>query len=522
LEIQLIPLHLRKATVRRDLVTVVGSLATLIAIVGVFAETAGQLRALISFRREPIVASIMRSTSGFLCTVLVMAAAQFCMGAGEDLNGLQRQLATVEKAKPNDEATIAEICRRIVEADPRDHAAWEKRVRALLALGDLQRCQEALDAWDQPERAAPVVFINLSGDLAEANEQHDKALQCWTRYVKLAPKETATYEKIAWTFEQESRWAEAEKTLTQLIAVKDSAGARVWRARCRMEMRRWDDAVADINKANKLDGSDKDLKTWLPQFETLQEYLPKIKELDKKIAGGNPPFLILDRGLLFNAAQRYELALEDAEAAASGAPTSKRATLQKAQALIALNCADEAGKLHVIVGNAKFTDAALQKTGMLDAKLAGKPGDVALLVERARQCSDMEQYGLALEDATAAVQLDPKSADAMVEKGFARMKMDDAGGATKDFMRATELDAKNAVAWRSLGEIAMDRADYPVAIENFTRSLKLHESPLVLKEREQCYRCSGHNKEADLDYERAQKLSGGGVRSTPAPTPLRK
>jgi len=95
----------------------------------------------------------------------------------------------------------------------------------------------------------------------------------------------------------------------------------------------------------------------------------------------------------------------------------------------------------------------------------------------------------------------------MVELGFARMKLDDIKLARNDFAFATELDPKNAIAWRSLGEIAMDQADYPVAIDNFSRSLKLRESPLVLQKREQCYRNSGHNQEADQDLQRWQKLT---------------
>ena len=457
------------------------------------------VRALINFSRSPIMAC-MRT---LLCVFLVLATA-LAANAGDARKDLQEQLAVAERRDPPDNAAAAEITRRILEIDPHDQSIREKRVRALYNLGDLKRCGEELDAWNHEDKQISIAATDLEGDLADAEGKYDQALQSWNAYVLLQPRATKTCEKIAWLYERENHWDKADGTLTKLIAVKDSAATRVWRARCRMEMRHWDDAVADINKANQLDAGDPDVKQWLPQFETLEASLSKIKAFDGRIARHPEAVPLLDRGLLFHDAGRDDLALQDADAAVAIAPGSRRAILQKAQALIALGRGDDAAKLRVIVAN-DFDEKPLQAIGVLDAKIAAKPRDAGLLTLRARACSDIDQYGLALEDARQAAQLDPKSADALVEVGFAEMKLDDLHKAAKDFTHATELDPKNAVAWRSLGEMAMDRADYPAAIDNFTRSLKLHPSPLVFQKRGECYRNSGHKKEADEDLQLSKK-----------------
>lgn len=461
------------------------------------------MRALMKLRLPPLMAFGMRILLG-LCLVL---AGSLPARADDDRKDLQAQLAAAEQRDPPDQAAIAEISRRLLVLEPGDPALYEKRLRALYDLWQLKLCRKELNAWSAKQPLPD--GSDIAGDLDEADEKYDAALQNWNAWLSLHPRETKTYEKIAWVYERQNRWDKADATLTKLIAIEDSASTRVWRARCRMEMRHWDDAIADINKANQLDAKDDSVKLWLPQFETLEKALPKIKALDRKIAAAKRPdaSLLLDRGLLLADAGRGDLALQDADAALAANPGSKRAILQKALALIATGSPDDAAALHFIVANIIFDNKALQTIGALDAKIAAKPSDAALFTERARACSDIDQFGLALDDAREAVKLDPKSADALVELGFAEMKLDRPHEAAKDFTRATELDPKNAVAWRSLGELAMDRADYPTAIDDFSRSLQFHPSPLVMQKRAQCFLYSGRKKEADDDLRLLKKLN---------------
>src|ERR1700677_2977674 len=87
----------------------------------------------------------MRLLSGTLCVFLVLGMRAMSFAAtGDDLKDLQKQLAVAEQPDNADQAAIAEICRRIVEIDPGNHVAWEKRVRALLELKDLPQMKKVL------------------------------------------------------------------------------------------------------------------------------------------------------------------------------------------------------------------------------------------------------------------------------------------------------------------------------------------------------------------------------------------
>src|SRR5205809_1168227 len=80
------------------------------------------------------------------------------------------------------------------------------------------------------------------------------------------------------------------------IAAEDSAARRVLRACAFLRLHKWDAAYADMAKANKMDPTDSQLKEWLPQFERLQKFLPRIKALDAQISKSpNDVTLLLDR-----------------------------------------------------------------------------------------------------------------------------------------------------------------------------------------------------------------------------------
>jgi tetratricopeptide (TPR) repeat protein len=457
----------------------------------------------------------MRISRIILLGLLVFAGCARIFAAGGDTKDLRAQLAAADDK--HDTPAVAEISRRILKIEPQDQAVWETRVRALLKLGDLEHVKQALDEWEQQAKPSDAAATDLRGDLAWEEKKYDDALRCWSAYLDAKPDAVDTLKKIAWLHESRNEWSDAAAALTKWISSGDAADKRVWRARCYLQMRKWDDAFADIKKANELDASDEAVKQWLPKFETLEKSLPQIKALDAKIAADTTKWpLLLDRALLFYDAERYDLALEDMEDADVFSVYDTNGHLLfncsvqlfTGYTLLAMGRNDDAAKLHMITAHKEFSEVALGKIRKLDAQILDKGPAAAPLTDRARLCNDLEQYALALEDAQFAMERDPHFANAFVEAGFALMKLERTKEAREKFTHATELDPKNFVAWRSLGEIEMERANYADAIGFFTSSLKLHESPKVLEKRATCYRNSGQSKEADADFQRFQKLSG--------------
>src|SRR5207249_7982497 len=126
-----------------------------------------------------------------------------------------------------------------------------------------------------------------------------------------------------------------------------------------------------MKKANKMNPTDPQVKEWLPQFERLEEFLPRIKALDAQISKSpNDVTLLLDRARLFTLAGRPLLALDDAERALKLQPASMRARIQTAEALLQVGRAEDAAKLEVskdlVRGkDSLVTDDALRELGAL-------------------------------------------------------------------------------------------------------------------------------------------------------------
>ncbi len=109
-----------------------------------------------------------------------------------------------------------------------------------------------------------------------------------------------------------------------------------------------------------LDPSNAAVKEWLPQFELLAKFLPRIKALDgqiRKSHGG--AILWLDRARLFTLANRSDLALADCRQAMKLEPRMMRARIQTAEALLDLGRVEDAARLNVSYNLMRATRASM-------------------------------------------------------------------------------------------------------------------------------------------------------------------
>ena len=444
-----------------------------------------------------------------------------------ELRQLRVQLKAAEDAA--DKPAIIELSRRIVAIAPNDSNAWEKLAQAQLDAEDLDRLEETLDAWQKTVRHPPTAIEDFRGDLSLKRKDYENAERHWLAFLATKPSaaDAATeYDELGDLCVEQARWADNAAYRTKAIAAKDSAARRVFRACAFLLLHKWDAAYADMAKANKIDASDSQVKEWLPQFERLQKFLPRIKALDARIAKSpNDPAaagLLLDRARIFTLAGRPLLALDDAERALKLQPTSMRARIQTAEALLDGNRAEDAAKLQVskdlLRGDDKLataspsygghvSDQALRELGALDSRLLANPKDVDALAARSKILRGLLQFTLALADARAALAVDDKSAAAHFEVAHDLDGLGQSKDALAHARTATELDPNDPVKWYYRGILEAQRADFPAAIESQTRSLGIRESLVALREREQCERRLGKVSQADVDLRRIRELA---------------
>jgi tetratricopeptide (TPR) repeat protein len=454
---------------------------------------------------------------------LAIAFLAFCWIAGSmwaaapPAASLRAQLKTAEAE--NDKEATAELSRRILETTPTDSAIWNKLANTQLLLKDFDRCASTLDRWEKAIKPPPPVIEDLRGDLAYQNKDYTEAERHWLAFIAAKPKrdESArTYEKLADLCVVQSRWRENLEFRSRVIALKDTAANRVTRATAFLRLHRWDEAYIDIHKANALDPSDEMVKEWLPQFERLEEFLPRIKALDAQIAKSpEDTALLLDRARAFTLADRPLLALEDCQQAMKLAPGSMRARIQTAEAFLDNSKPEDAAKLQVNRRLARGTnkhvaEQALRQLGAADVLLARNAKDADSLALRAKVLRELHQPTLSLVDARAALAIDDKSAAAHFEAAHDFDELNQPKEAIAHARAATELDPNDAVKWCFRGVLEAQRANFAEAIEAQTRSLALAETLFALEQREHCERRIGKIAEADVDLRRIHELAPAG------------
>src|SRR5262249_40347198 len=283
---------------------------------------------------------------------MLLAGTALAAAEAPELQQLRTQLKTAQDA--TDKPAIIELSRRIVAIASNDSETWDTLAQTQLETDDLDGLERTLDAWQKTTPRPPAAIEDFRAGLCFKRKDYQCAEKHWLAFIATKPRPTdagEAYDNLAEVCAEQARWADHAAYRTKAIAARDTAARRVLRACAFLRLHKWDAAYADMAKANKMDATDPQVKEWLPQFERLQQLLPRIKPLDAQIAKSpNDPAvtgLLLDRARLFTLAGRPLLALDDAERASKLQPASIRARIQLAEALLEVDRPDDAAKLDI-------------------------------------------------------------------------------------------------------------------------------------------------------------------------------
>ena len=302
---------------------------------------------------------------------------------------------------------------------------------------------------------------------------------------------------------------------TRAAAAKPTAALIAARAGALARMHQWDAANVAIRKANDLDATDMTVQKWFPLLEQVTQVLPRIKALDTQIAAkSKAPEPLLDQAAIFSDIGLASIALSSARRALALAPGSVRARIQAGEAQLDLGHPAEAAKFKVSQAlkrgdNGHLSPQTLAELGLRDADIERTPGKPGPLAARSKALRNLNQYVLALDDARAALHLDPNSPDAEFEMGHELDGLGRPGEALPHIIHATELRPGDAVAWYYRGVIEANRADFRAAIASQTHSLSIRESAVAFKARFDCELRLSLASEAAADTRRIHQLDGG-------------
>lgn len=452
---------------------------------------------------------MMRDLSMLVAAIVVLAL----MGCGQGLSLQEKQtradLRQALRERAFDEAEV--LARRVVDAHPNETGAWQRLVRAQVGRRDFVSAKESIAQWQRNVRKPSAKLDEFRGDIAADEADLANALSAWQRAHVANPKDAPLLRKLARAQNAEHRWAEEAAVLSELLAIEETGEERMALALCFRRLHRWPEALTAFRRAQKLAPNDPDVLRGVKLFERLSKFLAEIRELDARIAvTPRDDQLLADRASLFLRAEDAELALVDAEAAATAAPWSLRPRIFQAIALQQLGRGEEAARLLIDPGLRLdgLSSEFLQSVSRLDADIAAERSNAELYVARAWQLNDVGQPTLALKDAETALRCEPTSAGAHAESAYALAKLGHGDEAFERVKQATALDPNFSTAWHYRGELEMARGDFVAAVDSLTRALAINQTSAALEKREACYRQIGLLAKADEDH-RALELLGG-------------
>jgi tetratricopeptide (TPR) repeat protein len=228
------------------------------------------------------------------------------------------------------------------------------------------------------------------------------------------------------------RLPEAEKARREALTVlekldpKDVATLRA-RAVTYRNLRQYDKAIADLNKAVELDP--KNVQAWndravnyvdLHQYAKALADLTKAIELDPKCA-----FALFHRGYVYNELHQYDKALCDLNLAIDLDQKNVGAWNNRGRANMGLHQYDKALADHT-------------------KAIALKPKHPAAWADRGAAYCNLHQYDKALDDLNEAISLDPEDAAAWGNRSIAHSRLGEWDKALADASNALELQPDKA------------------------------------------------------------------------------
>ena len=161
-----------------------------------------------------------------------------------------------------------------------------------------------------------------------------EAIKAWSAYLRHPDLDIdsrrATWRKLAYAHAKLGQWIEARDRLTEWINAGDNVEARVQRARMNQQLRDWDAAQKDLERARGINPSDPQVKNFGP----IMKEDKKIEELNEQVEKSpRDPATWIARATELTRQQQFQAALEDIDHALNLAPDSIRLAIDKAHLL---------------------------------------------------------------------------------------------------------------------------------------------------------------------------------------------
>ena len=202
----------------------------------------------------------------------------------------------------------------------------------------------------------------------------------------------------------------------------------------------------------------------------------------------------------------------------SQATTSHRAIrLEKAEPLLLNSGGPNAATASAAEAAVEVPRSSNEYRAMLEAAnalLASTPGDVQMLLVRAKAKSQLKDYDAAIADCNTALRLAPASASGFYQRGLNRLKMKQYPAAIADLTKAIQYNPEYKEAFFGRGAARMQTLNFRAALPDFSEAIRLDSTYADAYEyRGISYASLNKTAEAKADLEKATQLNPKAERS---------
>ena len=339
-------------------------------------------------------------------------------------------------------------------------------------------------------------LLEMRGDLAslgKGKESKADAARHWKAALILQPGRISVVNKLADYYRSVSRPAEEAIYLEQLASLRGHPDELARLARHAVRLRDWDTIISCTAQLQEKFANREAAKLWNPIYDRLMRHSVALKIIDNRLeTGGQSAEMLLERAWLFDKTGLNNLALNDAEKAFELRPGSFTVKYQLAVILAhAGRASDATARFNIEVSG--YAQKHLHppthffaRLTEIESRLANKP-DASAHVERAKMLLEIRQEELALDDAGAAVAIDPGFAAAHLILARVFASRNKTLAAKSAYRRILELDETHLAALGELGKLHMRLGDYATAAGLLKRHLDLRHDKYLQFAYEQCF-----------------------------------
>ena len=311
----------------------------------------------------------------------------------------------------------------------------------------------------------------------------------------------------------------------------DLAGAHSRRATIYLELRRYEQALTDYNRAMDLDpGNARAIASHAETYRLMARYDEALADFNRAIdIDPGDAWAIGSRGQTFRALKRYDAALADYNRAVDLDPDQSWIIGGRAQTYRLMDRHEEAmadynraldldpDQSWIIGGRAqtyRLMDRYEEAMADFDRAVDLDPDYAWAIAGRGQTYRALNQYEEAIADYNRAVDLDPDYAWAIAGRGQTYRALNQYEEAMADYNRAVDLEPDYAWAIAGRGETDRLMGRFEEALADFNRAVDLDpRNAWTIAGRGETYRALGQYDAALADFSRAVELDPGNVRA---------